>query len=304
VSSAGGSDASDRQLAALADRQHGVFATWQLTDDSCGRHAIEHRASTKRLRRLHRGVYAYGHRRLTANGYRLAAALACGPTAVVSHRSAAAIWELIQTSPTRIDITVPGTSRCSRRGIRVHRARRLRPEDVTTVDGVPVTTVAQTLLDLAAVVNRTRLRRAIEQADRSGVLNLDALLRAIDRAPTRKGTANLRSILADYAGPALTRSGLERRFLELVEEAGLPKPLVNVKVAGFEVDVFWPQWRLVVELDSRAFHLDPRTFERDRLRDARLQRARCRVLRITDRRITASPKAVIADIRALAVLAA
>jgi hypothetical protein len=291
-------------MAALADRQHGVFAVWQLSAAARDLNAIHYRKRTGRLRQLHHGVYAYGHRRLTADGHRLAAVLACGPTAVVSHVSAAAIWELIQTSQTRIDITVPGTSRCSRKGIRVHRARRLRPEDVTTVNGVPVTTVTQTLLDVAAGLNRNRLRRAVEQADRSGVLNFGALRHAIERMPARKGTAKLRTILADYTGPVLTRSELERRFLELVEAAGLPKPLVNVKVAGFEVDFYWPQWRLVVELDSRAFHLDPRTFEGDRLRDARLQRARCRVLRLTDRRITGSPKAVIADIRALAALAA
>lgn len=295
--------AIDRKLATLADRHHGVFATWQLMDFEYDRHAIQARVRSLRLRRLHQGVYAFGHRRLTPNGYRLAAAYAYGPTAVVSHRTAGAVWELIETSQARIDITVPGTSRRSRKGIRVHRARRLDPEDVAVLDGVPVTTVTRTLFDLAGALTRIRLRRAVEQADRSGQLDPDGLWRLIDREPARRGTAALRAILADYTEPPLTRSELERRFLELAEAAELPKPQVNVKVAGFEVDIFWPEWRLVVELDGRAVHSVPRAFEQDRIRDARLQRARCRVLRVTVRRLAASPTAVIADVRALAALA-
>jgi hypothetical protein len=294
---------TDALLAALADRQHGVFALWQL--DRCGglTAAVHRRARAGRLRRLHTGVFAYGHRRLSANGHRLAAVLACGPQAVLSHGSAAALWELIATGQTRTDVTVPGSSRRARPRIRLHRARELAPESVTVVDGIPVTTVTQTLCDLAGVVSRARFRQAVEQAQRAGVLNLRALQRAVDRHPTRRGTAAVRAVLDGYQPAPFTRSGLERRFLDLIRDAGLPAPLVNHRVAGYEVDVYWPQWNLVVELDGRAYHSDPGAFERDPVRDARLMRAGCRVLRVTAKRLLRAPSAVIADVRALAALA-
>ena len=175
-------------------------------------------------------------------------------------------------------------------------------EDVDGVDGIPVTSVARTILDLAAVLTSTQLRRVIEQADRSGVLNLLALQRALDRRPRANGSRQLRAILRDYTGAPPTRSVFERAFLELIERAGLPKPLVNAKLAGLEPDIYWPQWKLVVELDSRGFHSDPRTFESDRIRDARLQRLGLRVLRITWKRLKQEPQAVIDDVLALARL--
>lgn len=145
--------------------------------------------------------------------------------------------------------------------------------------------------------------RAVEQAERSGRLDLAAVGRMLDRAGGHRGAGRLRRVLADYREPPPTRSELERRFLKLVVNAGLPRPRVNTKVAGLEVDFFWPQWRLVVELDGRAYHSGPRSFERDRVRDARLQRARCRVLRVTHKRMTTSAAEVLADVKALAALA-
>lgn len=266
------------------------------------RAAVQHRARVARIRRIHHGVYAYGHRRLTAHGHRLAAVLACGPGAVLSHRSAAAVWELLPSAQTRLHVTVPGTSRRRRVGIRVDRTRDLPDDDITLVDGIPITTVTRTLCDLAGGGSVAQLRRAVHHADRSGRLDLAALQRAVDRRPGRRGTAALRAILADYAPAPLTRSEYERQFLEAVREAGLPEPLVNQMVAGQEVDVFWPQWRLAVELDSRAYHSDPEAFERDPVRDARLLRADCRVLRVTAKRFARRRRAVIADIRALAAL--
>lgn len=294
---------TDAALSARAERQHGVFALWQLEPGRAIRAAVHHRAQVGRIRRIHQGVYAYGHQRLTANGHRLAAVLACGPEAVLSHKSAAAVWELLPTAQRRLDVTVPGTSRRRRTAIRVHRTRDLTEEEVTVVDGVPVTTVTRTLCDLAGTGSTAQLRRAVHHADRSGRLDLTALQRAVDRHPARRGTAALRAILTDYTPAALTRSEFERQFLETVREAGLPAPLVNHVIAGQEVDVFWPQWRLAVELDSRAYHSDPQAFERDPVRDVRLLRARCRVLRVTAKRFARRRQTVIADIRALAALA-
>ena len=296
------SAAIEAMCSTLADRQFGVFARWQLPPSPALTKALSYRARTGRLVVVHFGVYAYGHRCLTANGHRMAAVLAFGPTAVLSHRSAGAMWELLSTRQRRADVTVPGTSRVSRPRIHVHRTRDLPAVEITSVDGVPITSVARTIGDLASVLGRRSLERVIEQAYRSALLDLVAVRQVISRHPSRRGVGLLRTLIDEYSAPPLTRSELEKLFLELVAAAGLPAPLVNHRVAGCEVDVFWPQWRLVVELDSRAFHSDPRMFESDPIRDARLQRARCRVLRVTWRRLTRQPRALLADIRALAAL--
>jgi Protein of unknown function (DUF559) len=263
----------------------------------------ERRIADGRLIRLHRGVYAVGHRILTPHGHSMAAVLALGPRAVLSHKSAGSLHELLTTAQTRTDITVPKANRARpRKGLRIHVTDTLHPDDIDEVDGIPVTSIARTILDLAAVLASTQLRRVLEQADRNGVLNLLALERALDRRPRARGRSSLRAILRDYTGAPPTRSVFERAFLELVEKAGLPKPLVNASLAGLEPDVYWPQWGLVVELDSRGFHSDPRTFESDRIRDARLQRLGLRVLRVTWKRLKHEPDAVLDDVLALARL--
>ena len=204
-----------------------------------------------------------------------------------------------------IDVTIPGSTHARRqRGVRIHVTDRFHREDVDIVDGIAVTSIVRTILDLAAILTPIQLRRAIEQADRDGVLNVLALERALARRPGAKGRAKLRAILEDYTGAPPTRSVFERVLLELIEKADLPKSLVNAKLAGLEPDIYWPQWKLAVELDSRRFHSDPRTFESDRIRDARLQRLGLRVLRITWKRLKHEPQALIDDILALARLSA
>ncbi|MFZ0042519.1 MAG: DUF559 domain-containing protein, partial [Solirubrobacteraceae bacterium] len=267
-----------------------------------GRHALAQRLQAGRLHRVHQGVYALGRPQLTPNGHRLAAVLACGPSAVLSHKSAGQLWDLLRTSQMRIDVTVPGTSRRDREGIRIHRTRALDPADTGTLNGIPVTSVPRTVVDLAAVLNRDQTLRVVEQGARLECLDFGALRRTLDRNPNHKGRETLRLILADFTAAPVTRSDFERDFLAIVTDAGLPKPQMNSVVAGLEVDACWPDWELIVELDSRGFHSDPRAFERDRLRDARLQRAGFRVLRVTYRRLKTEPSAVIADICALAAL--
>jgi very-short-patch-repair endonuclease len=288
----------------LADRQFGVVARFQLLALGLSEDAIDRRLAAHYLVRLYAGVYAVGHRILTPRGYFLAAVLAYGPTAVLSHKSAGRLWGLLSTDQTRVEVIVPGTSRKQRKGIRVHRARRLHPEDVTTLGGIPITSVARTILDLAAVLRPQAELEVIEHADRAGLLDFAAIRRTLERRPRQSGSRHLRRIIADYDTAPDTRSPLERRFLRLIRRAGLPEPRLNARLAGYVVDVYWPQWRLVVELDSRAYHLGPRAFEKDRIRDAKLQRLRIRSLRITDRRIKAWPGEVIDDILALAALAA
>ncbi len=286
----------DRVIAELADRQHGVVATWQLIALGLTHDEIRYRARIGRLHRIHRGVYAVGYRTLTPKGHRMAAVLAYGPDAVLSHRSAAAHWGIGRAS-WKFDITAPGKPQ-SRKRIRAHRAA-LDPEDITVHDGIPVTSVARTILDLAALLRPDALTYVVEEADRRERLDLEALERAIARRPRAAGIRRLNAVLAAYRGPADTRSNLERSFRRLIDKAGLPEPQYNVVVAGLPVDVYWPQWRLVVELDSRRYHANPRAFETDRIRDATLQKQDIRVLRVTDERMDHEPASVLADILAL-----
>jgi very-short-patch-repair endonuclease len=227
----------------------------------------------------------------------MAAVLACGPDAVLSHRSAAALWSLRPSAPSQTDVTVPGRTRAGQDGIAVHNVRALHPRDRNTVDGIPVTSVHRTLLDYAELAAPNQLGWAFEAADRIDLLDLRAIDELCARSPGRHGLRALQALATEHRGPAPeTRSELERRFLALIREAGLPEPSVNVLVAGFMVDFYWPSSCLVVELDGYAFHRTRRSFEDDRAKDVQLQLAGCRVLRLTDRGLTERPGAVRDDV--------
>jgi very-short-patch-repair endonuclease len=269
----------DRLLAELAERQYGVVTREQLRLLGVGETGIRERLRTHRLHRLHRGVYAVGHRALPSKAHWMAAVLACGKGAALSHTAAAAHHEIRHSSAATVDVTVPARSgRRRRRGIRLHRSGRLGPEDVTVREGIPVTTVARTLLDLADVLNSQALKRAIDEAEYLRLLDLNALGAAVDDNPGRRGA----KLMAAARGPAeLTRSTLEDRFLALIERHGLPRPRVGVHIGGYEVDFHWPEARLIVELDGFAAHGTRARFESDRLRDRRLARAGLRTIRLT-----------------------
>lgn len=288
----------DLEIAALATRQHGVVALRQLLALQLGRRAIERRVAEGRLHRLHVGVYAVGHAAVSRHGAWMAAVLACGPRALLSHRDAAALWGLRDTARTRVDVTAP-RSLDGRPGITLHRVRRLHPEDRTSRDGIPVTSVARTLLDLAEVLPAHNLPRVAEQAERLDLLDLRAVERLLARARGRHGLRPLAAVLAGYAAAPATRSELERRFLQLCRQAHLPPPAINVQVAGCEVDAAWRAQRLVVELDGHAYHRTRAAFERDRARDAALQLAGYRVLRLTHRRLQDEPAQALRTVRAL-----
>jgi very-short-patch-repair endonuclease len=229
----------------------------------------------------------------------MAAVLACGPTALLSHRDAAALWGL-QRPGRHAGIDVTTARRCRRRpGIVLHRSRRIHADDRAVSDGIPVTSVARTVLDLAEVVRPWRLARAIEEGERRGQLDLGAVERLIARGRGRHGVRPLKAALADYRPVPFTRSELERRFIELCRSARLPEPAANLWIAGGEADMSWPERRLVVELDTTAHHGTQAAFERDRERDTTLQLAGYRVLRVTDRRLDAQPHKVLAAVRAL-----
>jgi very-short-patch-repair endonuclease len=294
---------TDRAIAELADRQHGVVARWQLLAMGLGAGAIEHRLRAGRLFLMHKGVYVVGRQSLTPRGYWMAAVLAAGPGAVLSYNRAAELHGIRQSHQVKVDVTIPKGHRSDRPTIRIH-SSTLDPEDIATVDGIPVTSVARTILDLAGVLDEDQLLQVIEEGDRLGTFDLRAIERAMARRPKSGGVAKLRHILADYRDAPDLRSKLERDFYALIKTAGLPPPQLNTMVAGFLVDVCWPQWRLVVELDGRGFHDRRRAFETDRIKDAKFQRHGYRILRITYKRVHEQPDAVLADILALARLAA
>ncbi|HEV2753230.1 MAG TPA: DUF559 domain-containing protein [Solirubrobacteraceae bacterium] len=287
--------------AELAAGQWGVVDRRQLLDGGLSSGAIDHWVATARLCRLHRGVYAFGHAQLGIEGRWMAAVLAAGPGAVLSHRDAAALWELLRP-PRRalIDVTTPQRSRKRVAGIDLHRTRHLPASSVTMRRNIPVTTIARTLLDLADVAPLHHLRRAVDEARRRGWLNrrqLDQVLRS--EAAGRRGARQLYGLLVRDRPVALTRSDLEERFLGLVEQAGLPAPLVNAKLLGRERDFVWPAQHLVVEVDSFEYHRTPERFEDDRARDRTLTVAGWRVARITDQALEREPHAVAADLRLL-----
>ena len=285
-------------IAALATRQHGVVARWQLLELDLGRKAIDYRISVGRLHVIHRGVYAVGRRDLSLKGRWMAAVLAGGSGAVLSHRSAGALWGFLGVGSAAVDVTVPGRAGVSAK-VRRHRVRRLHPEDINEVASIPVTTVARTLFDLAEVLDRDRLESAFEAAERNELLDMRAVLLTAQRSPGRRAHKRLRAILPNLTTPPATRSELERMFNRLCRVADLPPPHLNVLVEGFEVDAVWPARRLIVEVDSWEFHKTRAAFERDRVRDAALQVAGYRVVRVTYRQLRDRPKAVAGTVRRL-----
>jgi very-short-patch-repair endonuclease len=227
----------------------------------------------------------------------MAAVLASGDGAVLSHRSAAVLWGFARHRSGPIDVT-SAHGRSGRPGIRLHECK-LDVEEATTRRAIPITTPARTLFDLAEAVDWPRLRSACEEADRLGFLQMKKLERVVERGWGRHALKPIRQILVKAPHPEETRSPLEERFLEFCRNRNIPAPVTNVTVLGFEVDALWPQARLIAELDSWAFHHHRGAFERDRVRDAAHLVAGYRTIRITDRRLRREGRATAAQIHGL-----
>jgi very-short-patch-repair endonuclease len=225
----------------------------------------------------------------------MAAVLAAGPGALLSHHPAAALWGLRPPSDQPIHVTVVARDVRSDE-IRLHRVARLHRVDATRHHNIPVTSPARTLLDLAAVVSRRELERAVEEAQVQRRVSTHSLNEQFIRYPTHRGTAALREAIR--SDPALTRSEAERRTLELIRAARLPTPEVNARLSGYEVDFLWRDHNLIVEVDGYAFHSSRGSFERDRRRYRALQAAGYVVLRITWRELAEQPEAVVAELAA------
>jgi very-short-patch-repair endonuclease len=295
-------------VAALADSQHGTVEYAQLVALGLSASAVGRAMSDRFLTALYRGVFAFGHVQMTRQGRWMAAVLAGGPDAALSHTDGLVARGIVRSSAARIHVTVPRlTGGAHRRsGLVLHRCR-LDPEDRDAIDGIPTTTVARALLDYAetTIGSPRRLERAIDEADKQGLFDLNATLDVLERARGRRGAKPLRRALAIYVPePRRTNSWLERRALKLVRDAGLPMPEVNVNVNGYEVDLRWPQAGLIVELDSRQHHDTAWAYEEDRLRDAHQVARGHGVMRITHRRLTREPDLVAALIRERLVSAA
>jgi len=288
-------------------RQHGVAGLDQITRCGISAHAVIQRSLCGLLFRIHRGVYSLTPPELlTRDGRYMAAVLAGGPGAVLSHRSAADLLELRATDRRRIEVTIPGKARRSHRGVQVHRSRTLDPaRDVTTIRGIPVTTPSRTLLDLADVLPIRAVERALDQAEIAWRLDLGALEDQLRRNHGRHGAGRLRALLTSRREPALTANELEERMLAICRDAGLPAPEVNVLLVlpdggpAIRPDFLWRGHHLIVETDGRRTHRTDWAFERDRLRDQRAMGAGWRVVRITWRQVTREPKrigALLADL--------
>jgi hypothetical protein len=288
--------ANDHAIAALAARQGGVVSRAQLGAVGLSPAAVDQRVRRGRLHRVHHGVYAVGHPLLGTRGRWFAALLAC-PGSVLSHRSAGAVRDLVPVRAGSVELTVAGYGGRGRRaGLVVHRAR-LEDDEVTEHDGLAVTVPERTLLDLASVLGRPALEQAFVRASTLRLIDVGKLRRLLERSPHRHGAPTVRAILAEWAGGgAPARSVLEERFLALCHRADLPRPVVNARIAGYEVDFCWPAARLVVEIDGHAFHATPSALDRDRARDRALTLAGWHVLRFTWHDVTRRGAAVVDDV--------
>ena len=295
----------DAVVADIAARRHGVVSWRQLVDAGLSPAAIAHRVRNGRLHRLHRGVFAVGHRPTTRQGRWIAAVLAYGDRAALSHLAALSHWDLRPSSASTIDVSVATRNGlAAREGIRLHRCGGLGLSEITVHDGIPVTTVERTLLDAAAMLRAAGLARAVERSEVLRLFDLTLVEQTIGRHPYHPGTASLASALELYRDHEPTRSELEAMLLALCDRHGLPRPLVNRAVEGCEVDFLWPAHRLIVETDGRRTHLTRAAFERDRARDAMLTVAGYRVVRFTHRQILHEPETVARTLRVLLATAA
>ena len=282
---------ADAAIGALATAQHGVVARFQLRALGISDHAITGRIRARRLHPLHRGVFAVGHERLTRFGRWMAAVLACGPSAVLSHASAAALWQIKDSNKGKPDVTVPPSAK-RRTRIDVHRS--LLPfDEITTHEGIPVTTVARTIIDAAAGSRPDQIERMLREADflrLDDVTGVDALLERYPRRPGSRFLRKARERMRESSGR--TRSEMEERFKVLVLKANLPTPEVNATLelgtTTIRPDFLWRDQRLIVELDGWQAHGTKAAFEADRARDRAATRAGFRVIRATWTQLTAA----------------
>ena len=288
----------DEAIARLATNQHAVLSLEQLRELGLSARAVQKRAAASSLHRIFRGVYSLVPRPLlTREGYWMAAVLACGDGAVLSHRTAADLLGLRPTNRAKIEVTVPCRSGRRHKGIEIHRSVTLSPADITTERGIPCTTIARTTLDLASVSPRRVVERSLDQADAMQVFDLLALNDQLARNPRHPGAPLLRSVLSEhYIGSTPTESELEEAFLTLTRRLGLPDPTlqrwIDLGDGGPMIrgDFVWYEERVIVETDGHRYHGTRQARERDPLRDQRAMLAGWRPVRTTWRQVMRRPR--------------
>jgi very-short-patch-repair endonuclease len=288
-----------RMIRELAERQHGVVAHRQVLELGGGEGLALRRREGGLLIPLHKGVYALGHQRLSKEGRWMAAVLACGPGAVLSHFSGGHLWNLCGSrGPVEVLRRSGGVKEGGHQGVRLHQTRRLESFEVTIERGIPVATIERILLDLAARTDAKRLERIFVQAYKSGQLSWSRLGRVFERRRGRKGIGMLRRVALEVDPQALdTRSVTEIDFLSLCRDAQLPTPSVNVFVGNHLVDFLWSAQKVVVETDSWSHHGDRPTFERDRQTDVDLIAAGYDVHRATYKMLERDPGPFLRNVR-------
>jgi len=289
-------DTPDVRLAKLAARQHGVVSARQLYALGLTRQQVHDRRRAARLHSIHRGVYAVGIPNLTREGRFMAAVLAGGDGAVLSHGSAAWLWGIRDGLLSPVDVTVATSGgRKHRPGIRIHRTRGLL--ESTIHRRIPITTVPRTLIDLAEVLTPRQLERALDEADHLNLLHLPAVYATLAAHSNRAGTARLEQVVQSHTpGTTRTRSQPEEAFLAFCRRHRLPQPILNARVCGYVVDALFPEQRVVVEIDPWHTHSDPRAFAADRARDRTLLAAGFRTIRLADGQLD---ERAAADLRAI-----
>jgi very-short-patch-repair endonuclease len=269
-----------------------VLARRQLIELGFNDRAIEHRRRIGRLHLVTRGVYAVGRPELTRRGRWMAATLACGPEAFLSYRSAAELWGIGSEQERLVEVSMRGSSARRRDGVKAYRRPKLEDRDVTSFSNIPVTGVVRTMIDCAARLEGAGIERMVNEADAHGLIRLDALRAELEIRPGQWGVGRLRDLI-DRRTFRLTDSELERRFLALVESAGLSLPQTGRWLNGFKVDFFWPDLGLVVETDGLTYHRTPAQQGRDRVRDQAHTAAGLAHLRFTHAQVRNEPDYVL-----------
>lgn len=291
----------DSEVARIAELQRGIVARSQLLQAELSPAAIKHRLKVGQLHPLYPGVYVFGRPRLEPLAAATAAVIHAQGGGVLSHGTAAGIWGMSELQESPVQLSVASGRIRPRVGLTVHRRRPLSQADVRVCRNLPVTSPARTIVDLAGVLDGHELEAALALAIRRALVTPQEVTDALARAPKSKGAATVKELLTQGPGPTLTRSKYERKLIQLLKRADLPMPVINSKAEGHEVDLLWPEQRLIVEFDGFAYHSDRSAFEQDRLRDQRLVAAGYRVIRITARQLNHTPEAVVARIAAALV---
>jgi very-short-patch-repair endonuclease len=287
-------------MAELARRQHGMVARWQLLGLGFSRRAVAGRLAHDQLHEVFLGVYVVGARRISRRGRWMAAVLAAGEGAALSHRSAGRLWRILPSAAEWVDLTCEPGRVVRRKGIVAHESP-LADDEWLVKDGIPVTSPFRTVFDLAAVLDARGLERAFHEAEVRELRDRVSLPMLLERYPGRRGARNLRSLLEFSEPVGFTRNDFEEALVALVDAHGLPRPRMNADLSlrgrFFEIDALWERERVAVELDSRSVHGTRKRFESDRQRDRILVAEGWQTMRVTWRQLQEEPEAIVGDLR-------